>query len=259
MKSINLFGQEEHVFTNRRKSQKSIFDDSRALWKNSIPRKRRLLQNVADHCDIDGMTVVRPGGDYESLVYPDNCVVIDNPPFSIVSQIVRFYLKRGIKFFLFAPHLTLFSADLDCTRIVCGAAIVYENGAKVNTSFLSNMFGEAGVIGDPVLYEGIDAICSAPKAELPKYKYPDCVLTVSDVAYIVKNKGEIKIDKREMVHHSALDIQKKHGKSIYGSGFLISYTAAERVTAERAAVKKEAIVWELSEREMRIVEKLSGQ
>lgn len=155
--------------------------------------------------------------------------------------------------------MTLFSADLDCTRIVCGAAIVYENGAKVNTSFLSNMFGEAGVIGDPVLYEGIDAICSAPKAELPKYKYPDCVLTVSDVAYIVKNKGEIKIDKREMVHHSALDIQKKHGKSIYGSGFLISYTAAERVTAERAAVKKEAIVWELSEREMRIVEKLSGQ
>lgn len=41
--------------------------------------------------------------------------------------------------------------------------------------------------------------------------------------------------------------------------FLISHTAAERVAAERAAVKKEAIVWELSEREMRIVEKLSGQ
>lgn len=274
MKSINLFGQEEHVFTNRRKSQKSIFDDYEGFVEKFNPKKTTddcytppavydyVLQYVADHCDIDGMTVVRPfypGGDYESLVYPDNCVVIDNPPFSIVSQIVRFYLKRGIKFFLFAPHLTLFSADLDCTRIVCGAAIVYENGAKVNTSFLSNMFGEAGVIGDPVLYEGIDAICSAPKAELPKYKNPDCVLTVSDVAYIVKNKGEIKIDKREMVHHSALDIQKKHGKSIYGSGFLISYTAAERVTAERAAVKKEAIVWELSEREMRIVEKLSGQ
>lgn len=245
MKSINLFGQEEHVFTNRRKSQKSIFDDYEGFVEKFNPKKTTddcytppavydyVLQYVADHCDIDGMTVVRPfypGGDYESLVYPDNCVVIDNPPFSIVSQIVRFYLKRGIKFFLFAPHLTLFSADLDCTRIVCGAAIVYENGAKVNTSFLSNMFGEAGVIGDPVLYEGIDAICSAPKAELPKYKYPDCVLTVSDVAYIVKNKGEIKIDKREMVHHSALDIQKKHGKSIYGSGFLISYTAAERVT-----------------------------
>lgn len=44
--------------------------------------------------------------------------------------------------------------------------------------------------------------------------------------------------------------------AIYGSGFLISHTAAERVAAERAAVKKETIVWELSEREMRIVEKL---
>ena len=289
MKSINLFGQEEHVFTNRGKSQKGLFNDYEGFVEKFKPKKTTddcytppavydyVLQYVADHCDIDGMTVVRPfypGGDYESLVYPDNCVVIDNPPFSIIAQIVRFYLKRGIKFFLFAPHLTLFSADLDCTRIVCGAAIVYENGAKVNTSFLSNMFGEAGVIGDPVLYEGIDAICSAPKAELPKYKYPDCVLTVSDVAYIVKNKGEIKIDKREMVHHYALDIQKKHGKTIYGSGFLISHTAAERaaaeraaaeraaaerVAAERAAVEKKVIVWELSEREMRIVEKLSGQ
>lgn len=120
------------------------------------------------------------------------------------------------------------------------------------------MFGEAGVIGDPVLYEGIDAICSAPKAELPKYKYPDCVLTVSDVAYIVKNKGEIKIDKREWC--ITLRLTSKKAREIdLRIRFLISYTSAERVTAERAAVKKEAIVWELSEREMRIVEKLSGQ
>ena len=40
MKSINLFGQEEHVFTNRRKSQKVFSTITRALWKNSIPRKR---------------------------------------------------------------------------------------------------------------------------------------------------------------------------------------------------------------------------
>ena len=102
------------------------------------------------------------------------------------------------------------------------------------------MFGEAGVIGDPVLYEGIDAICSAPKAELPKYKYPDCVLTVSDVAYIVKNKGEIKIDKREMVHHSALDIQKKHGNRLNGFRFLIvRYTAARKeLPAEKSCGEK---------------------
>lgn len=208
------------------------------------------------------MTVVRPfypGGDYESLVYPDNCVVIDNPPFSIVSQIVRFYLKRGIKFFLFAPHLTLFSADLDCTRIVCGAAIVYENGAKVNTSFLSNMFGEAGVIGDPVLYEGDRRHLLGTESGVAEIQIPGLRADGFGCSVHREKQGRDKDRQAGMVHHSALDIQKKHGKSIYGSGFLISYTAAERVTAERAAVKKEAIVWELSEREMRIVEKLSGQ
>ena len=95
MKSINLFGQEEHVFTNRRKSQK-VFRRLRGLCGKFNPKKTTddcytppavydyVLQYVADHCDIDGMTVVRPfypGGDYESLVYPDNCVVIDTRPF----------------------------------------------------------------------------------------------------------------------------------------------------------------------------------
>ena len=72
MKSINLFGQEEHVFTNRRKSQKSIFDDYEGFVEKFNPKKTTddcytppavydyVLQYVADHCDIDGMTVVRP-------------------------------------------------------------------------------------------------------------------------------------------------------------------------------------------------------
>lgn len=37
-------------------------------------------------------------------------MVIDNPPFSIISKIVRFYHKNEIPFFLFAPALTLFGA-----------------------------------------------------------------------------------------------------------------------------------------------------
>ena len=32
-----------------------------------------------------------PGGDYENFVYGENCVVVDNPPFSIISKIIRFY------------------------------------------------------------------------------------------------------------------------------------------------------------------------
>lgn len=40
-----------------------------------------------------------PGGDYEHYDYPEDCLVVDNPPFSIFSKIVDFYTKRGIRFF----------------------------------------------------------------------------------------------------------------------------------------------------------------
>lgn len=66
---------------------------------------------VVDKYKLDGMKIVRPfypGGDYKSFAYSDNTVVIDNPPFSILSEIKDFYIKNNIKFFLFAPHLTIF-------------------------------------------------------------------------------------------------------------------------------------------------------
>ena len=62
---------------------------------------------------LKGKEIVRPfypGGDYESYDYPAGCVVIDNPPFSILTKIVNYYIDKGIKFFLFAPQLTLFSS-----------------------------------------------------------------------------------------------------------------------------------------------------
>ena len=81
-----------------------------------------------------------PGGDYENFPYCENCVVVDNPPFSIISKIIGFYNSRGIKFFLFAPALTLLSPVCDgYCGIAVGAAITYENGAKVSTSFATNL------------------------------------------------------------------------------------------------------------------------
>lgn len=59
----------------------------------------------------EGRPVVRPfypGGDFENFDYPANCVVIDNPPFSIVSKIAKFYKERGIDYFLFCPILRVF-------------------------------------------------------------------------------------------------------------------------------------------------------
>ena len=50
----------------------------------------------------DAAEIVRPfypGGDYEHAEYPDDCVVVDNPPFSILAKIIRFYQSHGIRFF----------------------------------------------------------------------------------------------------------------------------------------------------------------
>lgn len=58
---------------------------------------------------IDPARTVRPfwpGGDYEHFDYPDGAVVLDNPPFSCLAKIVRFYQARQIHYFLFAPGLT---------------------------------------------------------------------------------------------------------------------------------------------------------
>jgi hypothetical protein len=53
--------------------------------------------------------------------------------------------------------MTLFSSNLKCTAIVVGGDIVYENGATVKTSFLSNMFGNIRILGAPELYNDLKA------------------------------------------------------------------------------------------------------
>ena len=72
---------------------------------------------------VDRGNVVRPfypGGDYERFGYPRGCAVIDNPPFSLLSKIVRFYCQRGIRFLLSeraaAERLTLSPRERELVR-----------------------------------------------------------------------------------------------------------------------------------------------
>ncbi|GIZ15607.1 chromosome partitioning protein ParB [Capnocytophaga catalasegens] len=214
---------------------------------------------VKEKCNIEGMKVLRPfypDGDYENEIYDDNCVVIDNPPFSIISQIIRFYLSRGIKFFLFAPHLTLFSSDQDYTAIVVGAEITYENGAKVKTSFVSNLFGDTKILGDADLHQRLKVVQEQNKACLPSYKYPDNIITVSAISQIVEKGVNIEIKKKDVSFCRGMDAQKLLKKTIFGSGFIMSNEATERMKAKRMKAKKETIYWELSDREKELVKTL---
>jgi hypothetical protein len=263
-KKIDLFGSEQIAFIkNSKKRPKNLFTDYDTFTEKFEAKKTTddcytpepvfaaVLDFVRSKVDISGFEIVRPfypGGDFEAIEYHENCVVIDNPPFSIISKICKFYIEHGVKFFLFAPHLTLLGSNIDCTAIVAGCDIIYENGANVKTSFLCNIFGDLRVIAAPSLYLKIKKINQDSAVALPKYEYPPNVLTVSMVQKIVDAGIDFELKKADTRHCRGLDSQKIHGKAIFGSGLLLS----EKAAAEKAA----AVIWELSDREKKIIQSL---
>lgn len=214
-----------------------------------------------------GRPIIRPfypGGDYQNEKYPKNCVVIDNPPFSIMTEIVTFYAERNIDYFLFAPHLTVMGIRAAKSRVVVGVDVIYENGAKVLTSFVSSC--GATIRSAPLLYELVDKAAKEyakglKGAELPVYKYPPEVMTATRLGFLSKYGQEFACD--DCVRISELDSQKEQGKGIFGSGYLISTNsaaeaakAAEAAEAAEAAKAAEVFVWELSAREKGIIKEL---
>lgn len=162
----------------------------------------------------DSTRVLRPfypGGDYESEDYSGDCIVIDNPPFSILSKIYKYYLQRGTRFFLFAPHLTLFASGRTegLTRVVTCSHITNHNGANVNTSFLTNLTPDIGIRVDGKLHKAIrEAQAIKDKSTFPKYQYPSNVLTVSRLSRLIRAGRCFNIPKSSLIHCEGMDAQK---------------------------------------------------
>lgn len=187
-----------------------------------------------------------PGGDYKAYTYPDGCVVVDNPPFSILAEIIRHYCRRGTPFFIFAPSLTLFSArDCDVTYIITNSTVVYENGAKVKTGFITNLPSDLRVWCCVELASAIESAQAEPPKQKRCFVYPDNLVTAATLQKLVAHQTELKIRKDECVAVSSIDNARK-GRDIYGGGFLLS----ERAAAERIT---------LSVREVRIIRQLDAR
>lgn len=211
--------------------------------------------------DTEIVRPFRPNGDYTAEEYPEGCVVIDNPPFSILSKIIRFYVARGIRFFLFAPALTLFSSSSSsyCTKVVCGVSVTYANKAKVSTSFLTNIYGDNAIICDNELYRRIkeidDSLTAASSKELQKITYPDNVVSAALLQKIAKRLTYV------IPADQIRPIKTAGGVAIFGGGYLLSSkAAAERAAAERAAAEKAAATKvQLTPLELRIIDELDGK
>ena len=225
-----------------------------------------VLDFVKTLTDTKSRRIIRPfypGGNYENLdQYPKNCIVVDNPPFSILSAIVRFFCQNGIQFFIFAPSLTLFSAhDCDVTYIVANAPVTYENGAVVSTGFITNLIPDLRIWCNPDLREQI--IAAQPSEDKTKqgFVYPDNIVTSAVLGRLVAHATELKIRKASCEHIKSSDSAEEQGRSLYGGGYIMSdRAAAERAAAERAAAERAAATrLNISARERAIIERLNEQ
>ena len=213
---------------------------------------------VANEWGLDRKNFKRPfypGGDYQKEKYGKDTVVVDNPPFSILADIIRWYCGKGIRFFLFAPTLSLFTAvGSDVEYMPTGVQILYENGATVNTSFINNI-GKDRLYVSASLFETVDAAneenVKAAHKDLPKYEYPYEAVLASRIYSLARYGQTLRVPKAECVYQNRLDAQKETGKDAFGGLFLLS----ERAAAERA----NATTWKLSERELAIVHNLGKQ
>ena len=177
-----------------------------------------------------------------------------------------------MRFFLFAPTLTLFSRVDGVCYVPCGGSVTYENGAEVGTSFVTNLETDLIVRTAPALEAAMrqanDENLSEAKKQLPKYSYPPEVITSAMVARWCLRGVDFRLRREDALRISALDAQRLEGKGIYGSGFLLSENAtrdAETAAREAEAAARDAAnadgveleyVWELSERERGIVANL---
>ena len=209
-----------------------------------------------------------PGGDYTNLdQYKDGAFVLDNPPFSILAEIIRFYCANGIRFLLFAPALTLFTArDCDVTYIVSDSDIEYENGAKVRTGFITNAVKDVRIWLCPELGDAVEQAQETEDKTRQGFVYPDNIVTAAILGKIVKRGISLQIRKESCEAISESDSAKEQGRGLFGGGFIMSdgaaaeRAAAERAAAERAAAERAAATrLNLSPREKAIIERLNKQ
>ena len=197
---------------------------------------------------LQGRPLVRPfypGGDYERHEYPEHCVVLDNPPFSILAKICRFYLSRNIDFFLYGPGLSIFKPEPEINYVITDTNIKYENGAEVPTCFCTNL-GDCKFETAPELTAKIKAIQKGTGA-LPRYEYPPEIITAAKLRYIDSKGIKLRIERAPMEFVRKIEANKK---GIFGGGFLLGEKAAAAAAAAAAEDNKQYFQLSTKEREL---------
>lgn len=229
---------------------------------------RGVYEAVADYVfaayDLpDDAPIVRPfypGGDYEHADYPEGCVVIDNPPFSLFAKIVDFYVANDIKFFIFCPALTAWQTIArrpGVTLVNTFADVTYANGANVRTSFATNLSPEYALHSAPELRRALHSI----KERLPVKVIvrPDYTLGVKELQYLSKVSHALP---REQM---SVKVSKAIRDAAFGGVALLSEQARANMlhslalpVPPNADVETIALTLTLTEEDERDIARISG-
>ncbi len=193
-----------------------------------------IMEAVFDYVEntynVPRKTFIRPfwpGGDYEAEDYSGK-IVVDNPPFSIMSKILNFYTSHNVKFFIFCNALTAFGnlkEREDITLIHVFIDIVYQNGAKVRTSFLTNLEPEGvAVRTDPDLKMKLTQINDKNKGikKVTKRTWPPNITSAALLGKYTSKNITIK-------HGDYKFVREYDGAGIFGGGFLLNKDIGEYV------------------------------
>ena len=224
---------------------------------------------VAERYGLDPGTFVRPfypGGDYQAEDYTGK-VVVDNPPFSILKKIKDFFVEHSVPFFLFCPaNNGARGVDYGMeTHIACGIDIVYENGASISTSFVTNL--EAPCLRtDSELMKNLDGVnrqnrIKARKLKhLTSWRYPKELVTTARLCKLARYGVDVCFAPEELRRCNKLD-NMPPGAKVFGGGFLLTAEAVRRfdkakeleAKAKELKMEQSGTLVELSDRERALV------
>lgn len=223
-----------------------------------------VLDWVIDKYNLqDGTKIVRPfypGGNYKEFDYPTDCVVIDNPPFSILASIRKWYMKQGIKYFLFCPTFTsLYKKHEDCL-VITERKITYTNGALVNTSFVTNLDDKNAI----VTALDLSLLLKQAKSQEVKSskriekKYPKNVVSLATLGSLIRRGQSVTIPKNACCTIREIEAEKNAGLKSFGRKLLVADNVAEDIDKKLKlpTINTEEYVLELSSTEREIIKTL---
>ena len=226
-----------------------------------------MLKYAVERYNLKGKHIVRPfvpSGNYQQYVYDKNDVVIDNPPFSMTTEITKWYIKHDIPFFLFINGLYAVSLSRGlhgkATVIATNANVSFyhkPNNKTIKLGFVTNLEPKNIIIrGDATLTNKLNSLTT--KKTLNKFKYPENLIKNSDILAAIHRGVELELTTNNCLFEDNLDYNKEHKlNAVHGGCYLVDDNVYNEYKAAIEKVPPYTHHVMLSERENGIIEKLN--